>query len=135
MRTRLDLLVICALGVYRLWRLVARDAITERWREQIYNRWPPDARRAAGLMAWNGSIRQMVYTARPADHMVGLRAVAKLPKVSLVAAAIDCPWCAGAWLCAVATLAVDASFGLTWPVVWFLALSTLVGLLGRIEGR
>lgn len=133
MRTRLDLLVICALAVYRLWRLVARDAITERWREQIYNRWPPSAERAAGLMVWDAKILQSVYRVRPERDPNGARH--ERPQVSWIAKWVDCPWCLGAWLCALATVAVDASFGLTWPVVWFLALSTLVGLLGRAEGR
>jgi hypothetical protein len=136
MRTRLDLLVLCALGVYRLWRLVARDTITERWREQLYNRWPPDARRASGLMTWEPSIRQMVFKARPGVTGVSTRpGNPHGPKVSLVAAGLDCPWCAGAWLSAVVTVLADASFGLTWPLVWFAALSTLVGLLGRAEAK
>lgn len=133
MRTRLDLLVICALGVYRLWRLVARDAITERWREQIYNRWPPDAQRAAGVMVWDDKLRQSVYRVRPERGPDGSRNPRL--RVSLVAASVNCPWCAPTFICAALTLAVDASFGLTWPALWFLALSTLVGLLGRVEGK
>lgn len=134
MRTRLDLLVICALALYRLWRFVARDAITERWREQLYNRWPPSAERAAGLMVWDSKIRQSVYRVRPERdiHNTGMRPVPR-PNVSWLAKATDCPWCASVWLSAALTIAVDASFGLTWPVVWFGALCTLVGLLGRAE--
>lgn len=123
MQTRLDLLVITALGVYRLWRLVARDAITARWRETLYNRWPPDATRAAGEMTWDARSRQMVYRVRPKDK----------PKVSALATAVACPWCSGLWASAVATAAVNACFGLTWPVLWFGALSTAVGLLGRAD--
>lgn len=123
MRTRLDLLVISALAVYRCWRLVARDDITSQWRERVYNRWPPTASRATGLMKWEPKLRQNVFHARPGEP----------PKVSGLAAAVDCPWCFGAWLCVPATLAVDASFGLVWPVAWFLALSTVVGLLGRLD--
>jgi hypothetical protein len=126
MRTRLDLFIITALSVYRLWRLVARDAITQRWREQIYNRWPPDAARAHGIMRWSPDLRESVYSARPVSR--------PRPKVSWFAKAVDCPWCSGAWLCAVATLAVDASFGVVWPLAWWAALSAAVGLLGRLEG-
>lgn len=138
MRTRLDLFVILALAVYRLWRLVARDAITERWREQLYNRWPPSATRAAGLMEWNPEIRQMVYRVRGGERVsVGTGRLPAIdpPKVSWLAAAVDCPWCSGAWLAAVATVLADASFGLVWPAAWFLALSTAVGLLGRADAK
>lgn len=124
MQTRLDLLVITALGVYRLWRLLARDAITARWREALYNRWPPDATRAAGEMTWDSKSRQMVYRFRPSQAK---------PRVSVVAQAIDCPWCAGLWASAAATVAVNACFGLVWPVLWFAALSAAVGLLGRAD--
>lgn len=133
MRTRLDLLAICALAVYRLWRFVARDAITERWREQIYNRWPPDAKRAAGVMVWDTKIRQSVYRVRPERTPSGSTTLR--PQVSWLTAAVACPWCVGAWLSAVLTIAADASFGLTWPVAWFGALSALVGLLGRAEAK
>jgi hypothetical protein len=125
MRTRLDLLVICALAVYRLWRLIARDDLTARWREQFYNRRPPSATRAAGMMVWDKNLRQNVFKIRPIAK--------KTPKVSALAQAIDCPWCAGTWLSAALTIAVNASFGLTWPVAWFAALACLVGLLGRAD--
>lgn len=127
MRTRLDLLVIAALAVYRVWRFIARDRITERWRERIYNRWPPTYRRALARAEWNENMHEVVMHTRG-----GVRD--KVPKVSWLAASIDCPWCAGAWLSAILTLAVDASFGLTWPVAWWLALSTAVGLVGRADG-
>lgn len=126
MRTRLDLFILSALSVYRVWRLVARDDITGRWREQLYNRWPPSASRAAGMMKWSPEKRENVYSVRPVGKPP--------PKVSWLAKAVDCPWCAGAWLSAAATVAVDASFGVVWPLAWWLALSTAVGLLGRLEG-
>lgn len=123
---RLDLFVITALAVYRVWRLVAKDTITERWREAAFNRWPPTASRAAGTMTWNPALRQHVYRVRPTP--------APTRKVSWIAAGVVCAWCGGAWLSAVATALVDASVGVRWPVAWFLALSTAVGLLGRAEG-
>lgn len=130
MRTRLDLFVLLVFAVYRTWRLVARDKITERWREQLYNRWPPDAARAAGTMKWNPHLREMVYSARPQVRGTDTR-----PKVNWWAQMSGCPHCGGAWLAAVATLVADASFGLVWPLAWFLALSAAVGLLGRAEGK
>lgn len=123
MRTRLDLLIISALAVYRLWRLLARDAITAKWREQAYNRFPPSAQRAAGTMKWDKTIRQNVFKARPG----------KPPKVSWTAKGFDCPWCAPLWASAAVTVAADASFGLVWPLAWFGALSCLVGLLGSAD--
>lgn len=123
MRTRLDLLIITALAVYRFWRLLARDDITAKWRESVYNRFPPSATRATGLMKWDSDLRENVYRARPG----------KPPAVSWAAKAFDCPWCYGAWLSVGATYAADAAFGLVWPVMWFLALSCLVGLLGRAD--
>ncbi len=128
MRTRLDLLVIVALALYRGWRLVAKDAITERWREEAYNRWPPTAERAAGRMRWSTDLHQMVYEVRPVSSRD------PRPKVSWIAASIACPWCAPLILSLPVTLAVDVCFGLTWPLAWWPALSTSVGLLGRAEG-
>lgn len=128
MRTRLDLLVIVALALYRAWRFVAKDKITERWREEAFNRWPPSAERAAGRMKWSADQRQMVYSIRPESNRD------QRPKVSWIAASIACPWCAPLILALPLTLVVDACFGLTWPLAWWLALSASVGLLGRAEG-
>ncbi len=126
MRTRLDLLLICALAIYRGWRFLARDAITERAREALYDRWPPDYKRSLIRSEWNTTMAEVVAHARPAP---------KRPKVSVIAASIDCPWCAPTFAAVAVTLAVDASFGLTWPVAWFGALCCLVGLLGRADGK
>lgn len=128
MPSRLDLLAISALALYRAWRFVARDAITAKWRERLFNRWPPTAERAAGMMTWDANLRQNVYTARPGPTR------RTQPKVSLIAASIACPWCAPTIAAAALTAAVDASFGLVWPFLWFGALCALVGILGRVDG-
>jgi hypothetical protein len=126
MQTRLDMFVLCALCVYRVWRLVAKDAITARWRETAYNRWPPDGKRAGGRMAWNPELREMVFSTRLEGD--------PRPKVNMLAQLVNCPRCGGAWLAAIATVAVDVSFGVAWPIAWWLALSAAVGLLGRADG-
>jgi hypothetical protein len=126
MRTRLDLLVIGALAVYRAWRFVARDAITQRWREALYDRFPPSYQRSLARSEWNSKMHEVVMHTRPSNR--------SHPKVSWVTASLACPWCLGTWLSAALTAAVDASFGLTWPILWWLALSALVGLLGRADG-
>lgn len=128
MRLRLDLLVIAALAVYRVWRFVARDNITERWRERIYNRWPPTYQRALVRAEWNEDMHEVVMHTRNGSVRD------KVPKVSWATASLDCPWCLPLLVCAALTLAVDASFGLTWPVMWWLALSTAVGLIGKADG-
>lgn len=122
------MLVIGALAIYRAWRLMARDTITQRWRETLYNRFPPSYQRSLVRAEWNVKMHEVLLNTRrdtPSDPV---------PKVSWVTANIDCPWCLGSWLAVALTLAVDASFGLTWPVLWALALGALVGLLGRVDG-
>lgn len=123
MRTRLDLFVLAAFGTYRVWRFVARDTITKRWREAAYNRWPPTAARSLVTLEWN-----------PTSHDTVLHTRSQPWQVSLVAAHIDCPWCFGTALAAVATAVVNATYGVVAPVGWWLALSTAVGLLGRLDG-
>lgn len=127
MRTRLDLLLICALAIYRGWHLVARDKLTERWREAFYDRHPPSYKRSLVMTKWEPAMREAVPHTRPTGG--------RRPKVSLLAMAIDCPYCSPFIVEVAVTIAVDASFGLTWPVAWFGALACLVGLLGSIEGR
>lgn len=128
MRTRLDLLVIGALAVYRAWRFVARDTITQRWREALYNRFPPTYQRSLVRAEWNSKMHEVLLHARrdnPRDPV---------PNVSWLTASFDCPWCINLIASAALTAAVDASFGLTWPLLWWLALSALVGFLGRVDG-
>jgi hypothetical protein len=67
--------VILALGVYRIWMLIAKDSITQPWRERILsyddngnmNRWPHPHRR--------------------------------------IALFVHCPWCLGFWLSLAASAA------------------------------
>ncbi len=127
MRTRLDLLLICALALYRGWRLIARDAITQRPREDMYDRWPPNYKRSLVRTEWNADMREVVFHSRPTHQ--------RRPKVSLVAQSVDCPWCLPTFAAAALTAAVDASFGLIWPVAWFGALCCLIGLLGRADAK
>ncbi len=129
MRTRLDLLLICALALYRGWHLLARDKITERPREALYDRWPPDFKRSLVRSEWNADMREVVFHAKPAKGRDAPK------RVSLVSASASCPWCLPTFAALALTLAVDASFGLTWPVAWFGALCCLVGLLGAVEAK
>lgn len=46
---------------------------------------------------------------------------------------VQCPWCAGSWISAVVVAVVDLGFRpLDLPVLWWLAVSTVVGLLGGV---
>lgn len=94
----LDLLVL-VLGAYRLWMLLAKDAITQRWRVRFLgysdtgdrNRWPHPHR----------TIAEMVH----------------------------CPWCLGFWISLAAVLAyAQWPHATRWILLPF-AISALVALI------
>jgi Protein of unknown function (DUF1360) len=91
-------LVILWLGTYRLWWLIAKDALTEPWRTRLLgyedtgarNRWPREHKRLGEF--------------------------------------VHCPWCLGFWIGLVAVVAYAAWPHATRWVLLPFAVSTLVGL-------
>lgn len=112
-----DLLVfvLLALASYRVTRLVTTDKITEpvfeplrqrledRWQRKHYPEYVPNAIRESET--WNSKIAYL----------------------------LSCAWCLGFWVSGAATLIVSLTYGLDYPVLTWLASSTVVGLIGRID--
>jgi len=46
---------------------------------------------------------------------------------------VRCPWCVGAWVAAGVVFAVDADVGLRLPLLYWLAVSAVIGLLGVLD--
>jgi hypothetical protein len=53
---------------------------------------------------------------------------------SKLAYLLSCPWCLGFWVSGVTTVLVSVAYGLDYPILTWLAMSTVVGFLGRIDG-
>lgn len=96
--TGLDLIVLI-LGAYRLWMLLAKDTITQRWRVRILgyddtgqrNRWPHPHKTLAAL--------------------------------------VHCPWCLGFWISLAAAVAYHEWPRGTWWVMLPFAISAGVALI------
>jgi hypothetical protein len=54
---------------------------------------------------------------------------------SKMAFLLSCPWCLGFWVSGVTTVVVSMAYGLDYPILTWLAMSTVVGFLGRIDGE
>lgn len=107
---------LTALAAYRLTRLVTTDTIVTPWREQVFNRWPPTFDRSR--LRWTSEQRHVF---RAADDSVPVAHWAKL---------LDCPWCAGFWITGAAVLATRCPR----PLLSWLGLSTVVGMIGMVDG-
>lgn len=113
------LVVLVALASFRAWRLLSEDTLLDGVRERFYTRFPPDE-------AW-------------ADHRARVLAVKRqkpvtIAKPSKVGILVDCPWCAGWWLCGLVTLAAWAWCGLRYPLLVWPGASTAVGFMGKLDG-
>jgi hypothetical protein len=124
--TPLALFVALALATHRIVRLAQRDHITLRWREAALNRWPPDAVRQSMVAKWEPKLQDVAIGARPGDPL-------RWPPVSRFGYWLTCPWCFGFVASALAVLAVQPWASTPLPVVWWLALSSAVGLLSGAE--
>jgi hypothetical protein len=96
-------LILDSLAVFRIWRLVALDEITEapraRWEEWAWNRY-------------------------------GKTEPGRAQKVPKIITLVGCPWCLGAWM-VLGALAWKRVSPRTWSVArTALATSAVVGLLG-----
>lgn len=85
-----------ALAVYRLWRIIAVDQITEPIRN---------------LFIWNNT-----------------------PLWNWITDLVTCPWCLGFHLSIVMWALWTFLPQVGYPVVTILAMSTLVGLIGKLDG-
>lgn len=111
------MLTLTALAAYRVTRLLVADSIADPWREQLFNRWPPSWERSR--TRWVPEQQRHVY--RADDDRVPVVRAAKL---------LDCPWCMGFWVCAAAVTIMRPRR----PVLTTLALSTVVGMIGAVDG-
>lgn len=111
------LFAVLALACYRITRLVTTDKITEpifeplrqrlelAWQRKHYPDYVPDAIRDSET--WNSKLAFM----------------------------LSCPWCLGFWVSGAGSLLVSVAYGLDYlmfALLW-LATSTIVGLIGRID--
>jgi hypothetical protein len=104
------LFVLLALACYRVTRLVVLDKIAEPVTERI--RWWFERR-------WY------------AKHEGG----SETHFNSKIAFMLSCPWCIGFWVSGAGTLLVSLAYGLDYPILTWFAVSTIVGLIGRIDSE
>jgi hypothetical protein len=103
------LVALASLAAYRVTRLVTSDKITEpifeRLRWWLENRWLVEHESGSDT-EWNSKLAYL----------------------------LSCPWCLGFWVSGVTTVLVSMAYGLDYPILTWLAMSTVVGFLGRIDG-
>jgi hypothetical protein len=113
------LLILLALACYRVTRLVTTDKITEpifgRLREELEHRW----------------IRKHTRPGSPEEF----DAIESDTFNSKLAFMLSCPWCLGFWVSGAGTLLVSLAYGLDYPIFTWFAVSTVVGLIGRIDSE
>jgi len=104
------LVALASLAAYRVTRLVTSDKITEpifeRLRWWFERRWNANHAEDGSQTDWNSKWAYL----------------------------LSCPWCLGFWVCGVFTVVLSLAYGLDYPVLTWLAMSTVVGFLGRIDG-
>lgn len=107
----LGLCVLLALACYRVTRLVTTDKITEpifdRLRFGLERRW----------YAKHGPMGSDTHFN------------------SKLAFLLSCPWCLGFWVSGAGTLLVSLAYGIDYPILTWLAVSTVVGFLGRFDSE
>lgn len=104
------LVALATLAAYRITRLVTTDKIaepvTERVRWWLERRW--QRKHGPGSDEdWN----------------------------SKLAFLLSCPWCLGFWVSGVTTVLLSQVYGLDYPVITWLAMSTVIGFLGRLDSE
>lgn len=111
------LAVLIALASYRVTRIVTQDKITEPVfdliRQRLEYRWI-HRNTVPGSDAEFDAIESDEYNSK-------------------LAYLLSCAWCLGFWVSGAATLLVSLAYGLDYPVFTWLASSTIVGLIGRID--
>ena len=128
--TPLALFVVLSLATSRVVRLVQSDRVTKRWREAVFNRYPPDAVRQAREAVWEPKLRDVAFKPRHGARWPD-GGYLDVPPVSRFGYWLGCPWCLGLALSAAAVLVAMAFVSVPLPVAWWLAISTVVGLIGE----
>lgn len=104
------LVALASLAAYRVTRLVTSDKITEpffdRIRFGLERRWYAKHGPEGSDTHFNSKLAYL----------------------------LSCPWCLGFWVCGVFTVVLSLAYGLDYPILTWLAMSTVVGFLGRIDG-
>lgn len=112
-------LILLALACYRVTRLVTTDKIAEPvfepLRQRLEDRW----------------IRRNTRPGSPEEF----DAVESDKWNSKLAFLLSCPWCLGFWVSGVGTLLVSLAYGLDYSILTWLAVSTVVGFLGRFDSE
>lgn len=127
------MIVLTVLSVYRLTRLITRDAfpLIARPRERLQEKWDPfDDEGWVNWWRYTGEERQLAVNALARR---GISEPTQLKKS--IAYLITCPWCTSVWVAA-ATVTVETIFcGLPWrwAVLLGLASSALTGLISQRE--
>jgi hypothetical protein len=105
------LFVLGALAAYRVTRLVTTDKITEpifdKIRFGLERRW----------YAKHGPVGSDTHFN------------------SKLAFLLSCAWCLGFWVSGVVTVILSMAYGLHYPILTWLAMSTVVGFLGNIDSE
>lgn len=109
--------VLLALASYRVVRLVTLDKITEPVFEPL-RQWF-EAR-------W---IRKHTRPGSPEEF----DAIESDEWNSKFAYLLSCAWCLGFWVTALGTVVLSQAYGLDYPVITWLAASTMVGMAGRVD--
>ena len=104
------LFVLGTLAAYRVTRLVVADKIAEPYMERV--RWWLERRWFSKHPDEDGS--QTEWNSR-------------------LAYMLSCPWCFGFWVSGATTVILSVAYGLSYPVIAWLAMSTAIGFLGRID--
>lgn len=104
------LVLLATLAAYRITRLVTKDTIaepvTERVRWWFERRWQRKHGPGSGE-DWNSKLAYL----------------------------LSCPWCLGFWVSGVTAVLLSLAYGLDYPVITWLAMSTVIGFLGRIDSE
>lgn len=119
----LALFVIASLAAFRLTMLVARDVIGQRWRERLFDRFPPNGQRAGTRSLWRKVDRTVLLRARLDE---GER------PVSIIGQIIDCAWCAGVYVSLAVWGVVWSLVPLPLPALWPMAMAGVVGALASV---
>lgn len=114
--------VVVALGAFRLWRIAARDTITEKAREAVTGY---DDDEAPPLKAAESS--------RPPSTIEDENRYGSWRVSVYLSALIRCPWCLGFYVSVGTYVAWRLWPDATIVAATVLALSTLLGLLGKLD--